>query len=49
MSQEYVNKLIKHSPDQEKFPSMLEQMLSNNVFSQELLDPNSILLKVQVR
>ena len=44
-----VNKMIKHGLDQTKFPTMLEPILWNNVFCQELQDPNLILLMVQIR
>ena len=49
MRQEDVMKLIKHGLDQAKFPSTLEPILRNNVFRQELQDPNLILLMVQIR
>ena len=43
MRQEDVNKLIKHGLDQAKFLSMLEPISWNNVFCQELQDPNLML------
>ena len=46
MRQEDVNK---HGLDQAKFLSTLKQILKNNVFCQELQDPNLILLIVQIR
>ena len=49
MRQEDVNKLIKYGLDQAKFLSMLEPILWNNVFCQELQDPNLILLMIQIR
>ena len=49
MRQKDVNKLIMHGLDQVKFPKMLEPILGNNVFCQEVQDPKSILLMVQIR